>query len=429
MSVKKINTNNDFKEIINKSFISFLIRILGFLSGYVFIYLVVKYFGAETQGRLSLAFSFMVIGALFSKLGMDLGFVKIFAIQDNFKNSQGLYFKVLPLNTIVTFILCVIVFLFSDTIAVYFFNDVEFSIYLKWTSPCILFFSIAQINAGVFRGLKYNTLYSFLFNGGRYLFAMLIFVGIYLLGYRDPKISVIAHTTSIFLLFIISIICIYKYLFPINFETNYRPKIFIKESIPMLMSATMTVLLGWADTILLGVFKSSDEVGVYSVVLKVAVIVSFTLQAINSILAPKLSNAYHDKKYKLFDDLIKYSTRVNFIISTLAIILIILFRNFILGIFGNEFLVASKALIILCIGQFFNAFCGPVGIVLQMTGRQKLFQNILFIGLIINIGLNIILIEPYGINGAAIASAISLVVWNSAAFYYVRRLRKQLRTT
>ena len=197
----------------------------------------------------------------------------------------------------------------------------------------------------------------------------------------------------------------------------------------MLMSATMTVFLGWADTIMLGIFKTSSDVGVYAVVLKIAVIISFTLQAINSILAPKLSHTYNDKNYKSFNNLIKHSTQLNFVISSITIILIIIFRNFILGIFGEEFMVASNALIILCLGQFFNAFCGPVGIVLQMTGRQKLFQNILLLGFIINIVLNYILITPYGVTGAAIASAVSLIVWNSIAFYYVRRLRKLIMQT
>lgn len=429
MKLKNFNFNEDFKEVINKGIISFLLRIVGFLSGYAFIYLVVNFFGSETQGRLSLAFSFMVIGALFSKLGMDLGFVKIFAIKDNFYNSKGLYFKILPLNAIITLALCFLIFLFSDSIAVNFFDDIGFSVYLKWTSPCILLFTITQINAGVFRGLKYNTLYSFLFNGGRYVFALLFFLIIYFLGYKDPESSVIAHTASILMLFAISCFYIVKYLFPRSTETNYSSKSFIKDSFPMLMSATMTVFLGWADTIMLGIFKTSSDVGVYAVVLKIAVIISFTLQAINSILAPKLSHAYHAKNYKSFDNLIKHSTQLNFIISLFTIVLIIIFRNFILGIFGEEFKAASDALIILSLGQFFNAFCGPVGIVLQMTGRQKLFQNILLCGLTINVVLNFILIGPYGITGAAIASAVSLVIWNSIALYHVRRLRKQLLKT
>ena len=55
----------------------------------------------------------------------------------------------------------------------------------------------------------------------------------------------------------------------------------------------------------------------------------------------------------------------------------------------------------------------------QMTGREKLFQNILLLALAINIGLNILLIPTYGILGAAIASTTSIVFWNLTSVVYI----------
>jgi O-antigen/teichoic acid export membrane protein len=87
----------------------------------------------------------------------------------------------------------------------------------------------------------------------------------------------------------------------------------------------------------------------------------------------------------------------------------------------------SFALIILCVGQLFNAFSGPVGIILQMTGNQKIYQNILFVAAVINITLNISLIKDYGINGVAFATAISLSFWNISAFIYSQRVINKLK--
>ena len=72
------------------------------------------------------------------------------------------------------------------------------------------------------------------------------------------------------------------------------------------------------------------------------------------------------------------------------------------------------------VGQIINAFSGSVGVIMQMTGRERLFQNILIVALIINIGMNFLLIPTYGIIGAAIASSASIVFWNltSVAFIY-----------
>lgn len=413
--------SQDIEELVKKGGAAFLIRIVGFLAGYLFIFYTVKLFGAETQGRLSLSFSVMILVSLLCRLGIDINFVKIFSINGNFENAKGLYFKIAPLFIFISGISSIIVFLLSEQISEIIFKDSGLDIYLKWTAPCIFFFTFILINAAVFRGLRLNSLYSFLFNGGRFLFSIIVFFILIALFENKAYFTIIAHTTAIFLLFIISFFYINKYISPINTTTNYKVPAFVKNSIPMLLSASMIVFLGWADTIILGIFKSTDKVGIYNVALKIAAVTSFTFQALDSILAPKLSKTFHDNEMDQFKKLVKFSTLVNFIVSLFVVIGIVIFKDFILGIFGEEFYQASFALIILCAGQLFNAICGPVGSILQMTGHQKAFQNVLLIALIINIILNLVLVKSYGITGVAIATAVSLAFWNITSVIYIKQ--------
>ncbi|MGJ5642996.1 flippase [Formosa sp. S-31] len=420
--LKKIQENQDFSEVLKKGIVALLIRVMGFLAGYIFIYYTVKFFGAETQGRLALSFSFMIIGSLFCRLGIDISLVKVFAIEGNLDNAKGVYFKLLPYILALSVLVSLLVFYFSPTISVLFFDDPELNVYLQWTAPCIVFYTFILINAAVFRGLRKNTLYSFLFNGGRFVFTLLFF-GALLFGIKkDPVYAVIAHSLAIFGLFAMSFYYIYKFIFPRVKTSKYRSKTFVVQSLPMLFAGSMIVFLGWSDTIILGVFRDSSVVGMYSVVLKVAAVTSFTFQAIDSILAPKLSKAFHNDDMALFKRLVKFSTLINLGVSVVVVFGIILFKGFILGIFGTEFYMASTALIILCVGQLFNAICGPVGSILQMTGHQKVFQNILFIALIINISLNLLLVKKYGINGVATATAVSLAFWNVTSVVYIKRV-------
>ena len=64
---------------------------------------------------------------------------------------------------------------------------------------------------------------------------------------------------------------------------------------------------------------------------------------------------------------------------------------------------------------------GSVGIILNMTGKEKIFRNILSIALVIKVTLNLLLIPRFGIEGAAIASATSMIFWNLYSVYYVYR--------
>lgn len=410
----------DIGEVLNKGGKALLIRILGYITGYLFIYYTVEYFGAETQGRLNLCFSFMMVGALLSRMGLDIHFVKIFSIDNNESNAKGIYFKTLPVVFAISTTIAIALYLLSDYISKVFFKDPALSIYLKWTSPTIVLFSIMLINASVFRGLKKNSLYSFLFNGGRFLFTLLFFLLLTSI-FNDATTTVMAHTLGVFVLFLISVIYILKFNHPFHSRSKYKTRSFIKKSLPMLVSTSMIIFLGWSDTLILGIYNQSSDVGIYGVTLKIAVITSFTFQALDSILAPKLSFAYHSGDDLGFKKLIKYSTFINTVISVFAVFLIITFRDLILSIFGPEFIKGSTALIILCLGQLFNAICGPVGSVLQMTGKQLIFQNILIISFVTNIVLNLILTPLYGITGVAVSTAFSLALWNSMGLIYMIR--------
>ena len=55
-----------------------------------------------------------------------------------------------------------------------------------------------------------------------------------------------------------------------------------------------------------------------------------------------------------------------------------------------------------------------MGTFLQMVGRPKIFQNILIVAALINVGLNGLLIPNYGIEGTAIASTVSGVFLESS---------------
>ena len=414
--------NKDYKEILTKGGSALAIRIMGFLAGYLFIYFTVFYFGAETQGRLSLSFSIMILSSLLCRLGADIHFVKLFAIQGKYDDARGLYFKTVPLFFIISGMMSVIIFLLAGVISDYVFQDPELKPYLQWTAPCIMLFTFILLNAAVFRGLKKNSLYAFLFNGGRFLFSILVFGLLLLLFSKDPLQPIIAHTTAIFILFLISVIYIRKLIYPRTTQTDYGTRSFLRGSFPMLLSASMIVFLGWLDTFILGMFRGSADVGVYNVVLKIAAVISFSMIASDSILAPKLSKAYYDDDLPLFKKLVTFTTMINAGVSIVIIAGILLFKDFILGLFGEEFQLATTTLIILCSGQLINAIFGPVGSIFQMTGHQRVWQNILLVSVIINITLNVLLAKEYGMNGVAVATAFSLVFSKLVSVFYIKRL-------
>lgn len=175
------------------------------------------------------------------------------------------------------------------------------------------------------------------------------------------------------------------------------------------------------DIFLLGLFRGNEEVGIYNIVLKVSEMISFGLVIVNFILAPVIARLYANGEMIQLQVVIKKSAQVILLLSLPLFLGIFFFRENILAFFGVDLLNGSKALAVLCFGQLINVLCGSVGTVLIMTGHQKFSVYALVVSTVVNISLNILLTPRYGVEGTAIATAGSLVLWNLLMYLFVRK--------
>jgi len=417
--LKKENHDSDSLEIISKG-ISFLIfRFGGLIAGYFFVYLITSNYGAGTYGLVSISFALFLFASIVATMGVDMNLVRYYS--NNFEEkSSGLFTRVLLKTVVISILLSGVLYLFKDIIAINLFNKPELKKYIFWVSLSIPCWTIIFLCSGVLRAQKKNKWFAFLHNPGRFALALVAF---FILGFysSSPHLAIIAHFLGVFILALIALYAAYKSFNEISFKSKDNSWVFLRNSIPMMFSATILFLLGWTDTIILGIFESEEVIGVYNVALKIATLTMFSLQAVNSILAPMIAEKYENGEITEMKKLIQFSAKINFTITSLIIVGIIVFQKWILGFFGEEFLTGTIFLFILCAGQGVCAFSGSVGVILQMTGNQKIYQNIVLVSLSINIVLNLILVPIYGAIGAAIATAISVSFWNFYGAYYLKR--------
>jgi len=99
-----------------------------------------------------------------------------------------------------------------------------------------------------------------------------------------------------------------------------------------------------------------------------------------------------------------------------------------LSAFGNDFYEGRVPLMILGIGQFVNAFTGSVGFLLSMTGHERTLVGCSIVGLLVNLFLGILLVPSMNAIGAAIATAVSLIISNTLLSILVFKKLKILPT-
>lgn len=123
---------------------------------------------------------------------------------------------------------------------------------------------------------------------------------------QDPIIIVKAHFYGVLITSLLSFGLVTYQIKNISFKSEMSSWNFIKDSLPMMLSSSILILLGWMDTFIMGIYEDTESVGIYNISLKVATLTTFTLQAINSILAPKIAKSYAADEEQNYKKLISF---------------------------------------------------------------------------------------------------------------------------
>ena len=399
-------------EILTGSSFAFGLNILGHLCGYVFILLITRNLGADAMGIFSLSYTVLVIFVVIGNLGFDtalLRFVADYSSTNRWDLVKEVYLKALRLIIPFSFLLTILLFYCSPYIAKYIFNKDHLSIYIKLISFGVLPLVLLGINAECLRGVK-KIKESVFFSKVSVVLVGTIIFSILIFYVKEYYLPIVIYVICIVLMSILCWIVWMKKsrLSFSSYNDSLEYKTILSVSVPMLLSKSSLLLMAWTDTIILGIFRTEGEVGIYNVAFRVAILTSFTLPVIFSITAPKFASLYGIGETKELKRVFRISTKMVFWTSIPVLLTIFLFPSFILGMFGSAFKEGVFALLILSFGYFIASIFGSAGHLLQMTGKQKIYLNIILIATIINIILNLVLVPVYGINGAALSTMVSM---------------------
>ncbi len=409
-------------ELLIKGSTALIFKIGGMLSIYLFHFLLAKLAGAEANGIFSTFFTLLSIIVVFSILGLDTFLLKRLAdfnSKQQWGNLKNTYKKVMGIVLTTSIFFSILLYILFTNGFFDFYNQSNVVFYLIFA---ITPFSVLHINAEGFRAIKNIKLFSFFRSFAIFGLTAII---LFFLNDSHKNVGVDAFIFSVIFLAMLSIILWIKTISKKESltEETISISVMIRESFPMFLSGSLFLFMSWVDILMLGNFNSQTDVGIYTIALKLAGLTTLILFAVNTILGPKISELYHNKKMDSLVKIVQTAAKITFILSIPILLIILLFPEFLLQLFGDEFntITGKHTLIILAIGQMINVFFGAVIYILDMTGKQITSRNILFFTAIINIALNYYLIPIYGIKGAAIATSVSIFCWTVLGAVYVKK--------
>lgn len=244
------------------------------------------------------------------------------------------------------------------------------------------------------------------------LFGCIVWIGNYPSG---PEAALFANITGAGLLVVVIHFYFHKRL-PTdvkNAEPSYETHKWLKSMLPFVFAGGMQMINREISVILLGIIQGPEDVGLFRVAQRGADLVPFGLIAVNMAIAPTISELFARGEKDRLQSMVNKSTwAIMGFALPMGLFLILSGKWLLPVVFGPEYSPAYILLVLLCLGQLFNAAMGSVGLILNMCGFERHTALGITIAAIISTILNLILIPIWGPMGAAIAVFASMVFWN-----------------
>ena len=194
---------------------------------------------------------------------------------------------------------------------------------------------------------------------------------------------------------------------------QFETRRWLGSALPFTFMAGLGVINAQTDIVMLGLMKTSHDVGIYRVAVAGAGLIPLVLMAVNNAIGPTLSRLHSQGDRTRLARVARLAAYAGLLGGLAVLALFAVWgHDLIRLVYGTVYLVAWAPLMILAVGQTTNAGMGPVGLVLNMTGYEKDAFFGLAVAAVVNITLNAALIPFWGTLGAATATAIATMVWN-----------------
>lgn len=164
------------------------------------------------------------------------------------------------------------------------------------------------------------------------------------------------------------------------------------------------------DIAMLGIISGPASVAVYDVGAKVAGLMMITQALLNAAIAPRIASIYGSGDREQVQALMVQACRLSFIPSAILLVAIWLTGPvFLPTLFGPGFEDANAVALIMAVGFLHSTGVGAVGVLLNMSGHERVMAKVITTSAAMNAVLNAFLIPAFAANGAAFATTLTVL--------------------
>ncbi len=406
-------------EVLRKSGLSIIVKVLGMMTWVGSSMILGRTLGVEGFGIINLSNNIITILLLFCMLGHPQLLMKEIAIgfsQEKWQRIRDYMKSAYILNGAVALIISVLFITLAPYISLHIFREPALTkpliIAMAVVAPEVFSRIFSSALTGYRKIWQSNLVDNTLSSGVTFVIILILYV-----TKHHIDVVIAAYVYAIGRLTVALVMGVYwekikSYTHQWKGKSSISIMELMKKSYPFIWFGSLGTLTAILDGVLVGWLANAEQVGLYSVALRLAMLTSFILAVTNSTVGPKLAAMYAAKELHAMTKMVH---RISFILISAGAFILSIFvfgGHFILSFWGHGFSQAYILLVLLSTGQFVNIATGPAGFLLIMCGQERIHAYISSFSLIFNVLLNYYLITNYGALGAAVATCLTVSVEN-----------------
>jgi O-antigen/teichoic acid export membrane protein len=202
------------------------------------------------------------------------------------------------------------------------------------------------------------------------------------------------------------------------FKSPHLKSILVFSAFILMGNASGTIINN-IDGLMLSSYKGLRDAGIYSIAFFIATFIEIPKKSLSQVLIPLVSEANMKNDTKQLELLYKKSSLTQLIIGGLIFILVWFNIDNIFKIIPHDYSKGVWVVFFIGLGKIFDM---STGINQEIVGTSKYYKIYVaffpFLGLV-TVGAMMLLIPIYGMTGAALATALSVLIVNTLLFFFL----------
>ncbi|MDZ7608500.1 MAG: polysaccharide biosynthesis C-terminal domain-containing protein [Cyclobacteriaceae bacterium] len=313
----------------------------------------------------------------------------------------------------------------SDVIANNYEKSPEFAEYFFLIIPLTLF----QIYYNLFdfyNSALYRSAYGVFLRDFIHRILLLIGLLLVMLHYFDFRIYIYYYTTAICFP---TILMIFHLIWYKGFDLTINRPLLNKSLLGSMASVAFFGLINNAshaailqiDSIMVNLYLDSNAVGIYTITFYFGSLVIIPAKAFNRISPTVISNAFTDNDLTKIKDIHEKGCRFLFLTGLVTVLGLFVNLENIFYLIPRSYETGKMVIVYIALANLVKMADGSNDSIITFSKYYKLTTVFLLLLVVLIVVFNLILIPRYGMNGAAIAALISVIIHNITKTIFIWR--------